>query len=154
MSLVHLPHRQAIASLLTHPPLLTDWILINQERVNRFADATDDHQWIHIDPVRATAESPFGGPIAHGFLTLSLVAPFLEQAASCEGLRMGVNYGLNKVRFVTPVRVGRSVRGRLQLLACEEVSAQAVQLTWQVTIEIEGEAKPACVAESLVRWYF
>jgi acyl dehydratase len=151
---LHLADRHAITPLVGKAPLPTDWVPIDQYRVNQFAQATGDHQWIHVDPVRAATESPFGGTIAHGFLTLSLVAPFLEQSVTCTGLRMGVNYGLNKVRFIQPVKVGSRVRGLVQLLAAEDVAGSAVQLTWSVTIEIEGSTKPACVAECLVRWYF
>ena len=131
------------------------WYEVTQERVNAFADATGDHQFIHVDPQRA-AQTPFGGTIAHGFFTLSLVV-FLAQNG--EGIkmelpvRMGVNYGLNRVRFPAPVRVGKRVRLHAKLQSVEEVSPGIVQLIYENTVEIEGEAKPGCVAESIVRLY-
>ena len=134
---------------------VSDWLVITQDRVNQFADATDDHQFIHVDPDLA-AQTPFGGTIAHGFLTLSLMVPLqagLKGVRLALPVRMGVNYGLNRVRFPAPVRVGKRVRLRSVLQAVEEVGGQAVQLTYQNTVEIEGEAKPACVAEWLARLY-
>ncbi|MDI3339433.1 MAG: MaoC family dehydratase [Sphaerobacter sp.] len=132
------------------------WVEITQERVNAFADATGDHQYIHVDPERAR-QTFFGGTIAHGYLTLSLI-PFLAQGRDGVridlGGRLTVNYGLNRVRFPAPVRVGKRVRLRTTLLAVEEIGEQAVQLTQQQTVEIEGEPKPACVAETLSRIYF
>lgn len=128
----------------------TDWLEITQERVNLFADATDDHQWIHVDPERAKA-GPFGAPIAHGFLTLSLIPKFFEVGLTIEGARMGVNYGLNKVRFTAPVPVGSRLRARLTLQAAEPVAPDGMQMTWLVTVEREGSDKPVCVAESLAR---
>ncbi|WP_407569137.1 MaoC family dehydratase [Deinococcus altitudinis] len=133
---------------------LSDWVTITQERVNAFADATGDHQFIHVDPERAAA-GPFGAPIAHGFLTLSLLAGELSTAGGgvrLDGGRMTVNYGLNRVRFVAPVRVGSRLRNRAVLQASEEGQGY-VQLTVLNTIEIEGQDKPACVAESLMRVY-
>ena len=131
---------------------VTDWITITQEQVNLFAEATGDHQWIHVDPERAKA-GPFGAPIAHGFLTLSLIPKFFEVGLTIEGARMGVNYGLNRVRFMAPVPVGSRLRARLKLLACEPIDNQGMQMTWEVTIEREGAAKPVCVAESIARRY-
>ena len=132
------------------------WVEITQERVNQFADATGDHQYIHVDPERAK-QTFFGGTIAHGYLTLSLI-PFLSQGRDGVkidlGGRMTVNYGLNRVRFPAPVRVGKRVRLRTTLLAVEEVGEQAVQITQRQTVEVEGEEKPACVAETLSRIYF
>lgn len=133
---------------------VTDWILIDQARINQFAQATGDHQWIHTDPERAARESPFGTTVAHGFLTLSLIAEFLQSSIACHGVRMGLNYGLNKVRFTSPVTVDSQVRGRATLLTIEDLPDQAVQMTWSVIVEIEGKTKPACVAELLSRWYF
>lgn len=133
---------------------VTDWVLIDQARINQFAQATGDHQWIHVDPDRAARESPFGATVAHGFLTLSLIAEFLQSSLGCQGVRMGVNYGLNKVRFTSPVKVDSRVRGRATLLTVEDLPDQAVQMAWSVTVEIEGQVKPACVAELLARWYF
>ena len=131
---------------------VTDWITITQEQVNLFADATGDHQWIHIDPVKA-AQGPFGGPIAHGFLSLSLLPLFFSQAVHIEGATMGVNYGLNKVRFPAPVPVGSRVRARVGVQVVEPVGPDSVQITWLVTVEREGGDKPVCVAESLSRSY-
>jgi len=130
----------------------TEWIEITQERINTFADATGDHQWIHVDIERAKA-GPFGAPIAHGFLTLSLLPKFMANAIEIRNTRMGVNYGLNKVRFTSPVPAGSRLRGRMKLLACEPIDNNGVQMTWLVTVEREGSDKPACVAESLTRRY-
>ncbi len=130
----------------------SEWVEISQERVNAFADATGDHQWIHIDVERAKLESPFGGPIAHGFLTLSLLPMLVANAIKLTYVKMGVNYGLNKVRFPSPVPVGSRVRARLKLLEIEDIKDGA-QLTWEVTIEREGQDKPVCVAESISRAY-
>lgn len=132
----------------------TDWWVVDQDRIQLFADATGDQQWIHTDPVRAKAESPFGTTVAHGFLTLSLLAEFLQSSVDCKGTRMGVNYGLNKVRFPAPVRSGDRVRCHVELKAVEPLPDKAVQMTWGATIEIEGGGKPGCVAELLSRWYF
>lgn len=131
---------------------VTDWITVTQEQVNLFAQATGDHQWIHVDPERAKS-GPFGGPIAHGFLTLSLIPRFFELGLHIEGARMGVNYGLNRVRFTSPVPVGSRLRARLTLQAAEPVEPDGVQMTWLVTVEREGGDKPVCVAESLARNY-
>jgi acyl dehydratase len=131
---------------------VTDWVPVSQERVNLFADATDDHQWIHVDVERAKRESPFGGPIAHGFLTLSMVSSLFERAIRMADATMVVNYGLNKVRFPAPVPVGSRVRARLTLQKVEDIEGGS-QLEWQVMIEREGGAKPVCVAELLIRRY-
>jgi hypothetical protein len=131
---------------------ISDWLTITQDQVNQFADATHDHQWIHTDPERAKA-GPFGAPIAHGFLTLSLLPCMFESAFEIKQTRMGVNYGLNKVRFTAPVPVGSRLRGHMHLLACERIEPQGLQMVWQVTVEREGSDKPVCVAESLVRQY-
>ena len=130
----------------------SDWIEITQERVNTFADATGDHQWIHIDVERAKAESPFGGPIAHGYLTLSLIIPMYSEVLVVSDAKMGVNYGLNKVRFPAPVPVGSKVRARVTLKDVEEV-AGGLQNTFAVTIEREGGDKPVCIAEWVTRAY-
>jgi acyl dehydratase len=130
----------------------SDWLTITQQQVNLFADATGDHQWIHVDPETA-AKGPFGGPIAHGFLTLSLIPKFFESSFDIVGSRMGVNYGLNKVRFTAPVPVGSRLRAHLLLLAALPIDNNGVQMTWEVTVEREGSDKPVCVAESLVRRY-
>ena len=131
---------------------VSDWITITQQQVNLFADATGDHQWIHVDPEKAAA-GPFSAPIAHGFLTLSLLPQFFESSFAIAGSRMGVNYGLNKVRFTAPVPVGSRLRARMKLLASEPIAKDGVQMTWEVTVEKEGSDKPVCVAESLVRRY-
>ena len=131
---------------------VSDWLTITQEQVNQFAEATGDHQWIHVDPEKAKA-GPFGGPIAHGFLTLSLLPKFFESAFEIVPSRMGVNYGLNKVRFTSPVPVGSRLRARMKLLACEPIDNDGVQMTWEVLVEREGAVKPVCIAESLVRRY-
>ena len=130
---------------------VTEWVAIDQQRIDQFAHATGDHQWIHTDPVRAEA-GPFGAPIAHGFLTLSLLPMLFEGAFAIDDVRMGLNYGLNRVRFVSPVRVGSRVRGRFKLLRFEPLEGGA-QLTVEATIELEGSAKPACVAETVSRRY-
>jgi len=130
----------------------SDWMEITQERVNQFADATGDHQWIHVDPERATKESPFGGPIAHGYLTLSLGPVLMPQVVATKGFRMGVNYGCNKVRFMAPVPVGAKLRLGMKLLAVEDI-AGGVQSTYEMSFETEGAAKPSCVAEVIFRSY-
>jgi acyl dehydratase len=130
----------------------SDWLEVTQERVNTFADATGDHQWIHVDVERAKAESPFGGPIAHGYLTLSLIVPLVSETYTVSDAKMGVNYGLNKVRFPAPVPVGSKVRARVTLKEVEEV-AGGLQNTFAVTIEREGGDKPVCIAEWVTRVY-
>ena len=130
----------------------SDWITITQQQINLFAEATGDHQWIHVDPEKAAA-GPFGGTIAHGFLTLSLIPKFFESSFEILDSRMGVNYGLNKVRFMAPVPVGSRLRARMKLLAAEPIEQSGLQMTWEVTVEREGSAKPVCVAESLLRRY-
>ena len=140
-----------LPALVGQEVAVTDWLTITQDQVNQFADATHDHQWIHIDPERAKA-GPFGAPIAHGFLTLSLLPAFFKQGLTIHEVRMGVNYGLNKVRFPAPVPVGSRLRARMTLLACDPVDG-GVQVTWSVTVEREGADKPVCVAESLARYY-
>ena len=129
----------------------SDWLEIRQERIDGFADATGDHQWIHVDPERAKS-GPFGKTIAHGYLTLSLVNCFLPQIVEVRGISMGVNYGCEKVRFPAPVPVGSRVRGVGQLVAAEEVKGGTVQATVRVTVEIEGGAKPACVVDTISRF--
>jgi acyl dehydratase len=130
---------------------VSDWMPVTQDRIDRFADATDDHQWIHVDPERAAA-SPFGGTIAHGFLTLSLIPRLASETLALPPARMTVNYGLNRVRFTAPVRAGARVRARFELLSLDDIPGGA-QIVWKVTIEVEGGAKPACVAETVARRY-
>lgn len=131
---------------------VSDWLEITQARVDRFAEATDDHQWIHVDPERARRDSPYGGTIAHGYLTLSLIAGFMANTVEIGGTRMGVNYGTNRVRFTDPVPVGSRIRARIALAKYEAIPGGA-QLTWTVTIEREGATKPAMVAETVSRRY-
>ena len=137
----------AVGQYLGH----SDWMEITQERVNQFAEATGDHQWIHIDPERAAAESPYGATIAHGYLTLSLTNMFLPGLITVEQLSMGINYGVNKVRFPAPVPVGSKVRVGAELSAVDEI-AGGVQAVITITVEVEGSPKPACVVESLTRY--
>ncbi|HKX31418.1 MAG TPA: MaoC family dehydratase [Blastocatellia bacterium] len=131
---------------------VSDWIEMTQERIDLFAEATEDRQWIHVDPERAARESPFHRTIAHGFLTLSLLSRLAQQTMTVEGVKMAINYGLNRVRFVSPVPAGARIRGRFSLTNLEEIS-DGVQATWQVTVEREGGDKPCCVADWLVRYY-
>ncbi|GAB3385554.1 MaoC family dehydratase [Amycolatopsis echigonensis] len=128
----------------------SDWLVVDQERIDTFAEVTGDHQWIHVDPVRA-AEGPFGGTIAHGLLTLSLLPVFQHQIYRVDGVRMAVNYGFNKVRLPSPVPVGAKLRATSKLAEVTELDG-AVQAVVATTIEIEGAAKPACVIESIVRY--
>jgi len=130
-----------------------EWLAITQERIDKFADATDDHQWIHVDPARAKA-GPFGATIAHGYLTLSLMAKFLPQLVEMRGLRMGVNYGTDKVRFPSAVKAGARIRPGGELVSAERTRDGGVQAVIRVTVEIEGEGKPACVADTISRYYF
>ncbi|MRD48352.1 MaoC family dehydratase [Caenimonas koreensis] len=141
-----------LPALIGQEVTVSDWLTITQEQVNLFAQATGDHQWIHVDVERANA-GPFGGPIAHGFLTLSLLPRFFETSMAITESRMGVNYGLNKVRFMSPVPVGSRLRARMKLLACDGIDNNGMQMNWLVTIEREGADKPVCVAESLTRRY-
>ncbi|UFS98519.1 MaoC family dehydratase [Nocardia huaxiensis] len=130
----------------------SDWVVVEQDRINLFADATNDHQWIHVEP-RLAAAGPYGGTIAHGYLTLSLVPLFLSQIFRVDGAAMAINYGLNKVRFPAPVPVGSKLRGTAQLTDVR-VQDGFVQSTVSTTVEVEGSGKPACVVESLGRYYF
>jgi len=132
---------------------VTQWVDITQERIDLFAKATGDFQWIHVNPKRARKESQFGGTIAHGFLTLSLCGQFYASHLTLPFCEMGINYGLNKVRFTNPVRSGARVRGRFLLTKLEDIQG-GLQLTFTVTMDIDGETRPACVAESVVRQYF
>ncbi|MFZ6844907.1 MaoC family dehydratase [Undibacterium sp. RuTC16W] len=141
-----------LKSLVGQDVATSDWIEISQQRINTFAEATGDLQWIHIDVERSKRESPFGGPIAHGFLTLSLLPMLMQNAITMSDVKMGVNYGLNKVRFVSPVPAGSRVRAKMHLLNVEDIKDGA-QMIWEVTIEREGSDKPACVAESISRRY-
>ena len=131
---------------------VSDWLEVTQARINQFADATGDHQWIHVDPVRAAAELPSGTTIAHGFLTLSLLSTLIRESIRFTGLRMAINYGLNRVRFISPVPSGSRIRALITLQSVAPVT-EGFQATWQVTIEREGGDKPACVADWIVRYY-
>ncbi|MGE2712753.1 MaoC family dehydratase [Mycolicibacterium litorale] len=128
----------------------TEWLEITQDRVNLFADATDDHQWIHVDPQKA-ADGPFGGTIAHGLLTLSLLPHFSHQLYTVDNIAMAINYGYNKVRFINPVKVGARLRARAEISKVDRLDG-AVQAVTTITVEIEGADKPAAVAESIVRF--
>jgi acyl dehydratase len=130
----------------------TGWLEITQQRVNTFADATDDHQWIHVDTGRAAA-GPFGGTIAHGYLTLSLLVPMFGQLLAVTGISMSINYGLNKVRFITPVPVGSKIRLAARIASVEPAGDNAVQLTADCTVELDGVARPACAAQAIYRYY-
>ena len=130
----------------------SDWLEITQERVNLFADATGDHQWIHVDVERATAESPFGGPIAHGYLTLALGPVLVPQVVQVQGIKMGVNYGCEKVRFPSPVPVGSKLRVGVELVDVTDI-AGGCQVQMKFTFECEGASKPSCVSENLFRYY-
>lgn len=142
-------HLSDLAALVGQEVGVSDWITVDQQRIDRFAEATGDRQWIHIDPVRA-AEGPFRGTIAHGFLTLSLLPEMSASAIEVKDTRMGVNYGLNRVRFTAPVPSGSRLRGHFKLIAYEPIDGGA-QLTMEVTMQREGSDKPVCVAESLAR---
>lgn len=144
-----IPHLADLANRVGQVLGVSDWFLVDQDRINRFADATGDHQWIHVDPQRAAA-GPFGGTVAHGFLTLSLLPWFFDHGFEVGDARMGLNYGLNKVRFPAPVPVNSRLRAHFKLLGFEPLEGGA-QLLVEATIECEGQAKPVCVAESLTR---
>ena len=146
------PTLSDLAACVGQEVAVSDWITITQEQVNLFAEATGDHQWIHVDVERARS-GPFGGPIAHGFLTLSLLPRFFETTVSVQQTRMGVNYGLNKVRFPAPVPVGSRLRARLRLLEAVAIDNGGYQFAWEITVERDGGSKPVCVAESLGRQY-
>jgi acyl dehydratase len=138
--------KQAVGTHLGY----SDWMVVDQDRIDRFADATGDHQWIHVDPEKAAA-GPFGATIAHGYLTLSLTNLFLPQLITVENLSMGINYGVNKVRFPTPVTVGSRIRGGAEIAECEDI-AGGVQAIIRITVELEGSDKPACVVENVTRY--
>jgi len=143
---------QDLGAQLGQELAVSDWLPIDQQRINLFADATDDHQWIHIDPEKAK-EGPFGKPIAHGFLTLSMLPCLIESAIAIEGQKMGVNYGLNKVRFPSPVPVDSEVRARIVLEGFEPLGDNGAQCVMAVTVERRGADKPVCVAQAVTRHY-
>ena len=143
---------QEVADLVGQELAVSDWIEITQERINLFAQATGDHQWIHVDPQRAN-QGPFGSTIAHGFLTLSLMPSFFDSAMRVQATRMAVNYGVNKVRFTSPVPVGSKLRARISLKSADPIEPQGYQMTYAVVVEREGADKPVCVAETIARRY-
>jgi acyl dehydratase len=144
---------EALKVLVGQEIAVTDWFNVTQERIQQFADATLDHQWIHVDVERARRESPFKTPIVHGFLTLSLLPHFMHQVLEIkQGIRLGVNYGLNRVRFVSPVRVGSNIRARIVLQSLKDVQ-DGMEAVFNATVEVEGGEKPCCVAEWVVRYY-
>jgi acyl dehydratase len=144
----------ALKELIGQEIAVTDWFNVTQERIQQFADATLDHQWIHVDEERARLESPFGAPIAHGFLTLSLLSHFMHEAFGFEqGLRLAVNYGLNRVRFVSPVKAGSNIRARVTLQSLKDVLPEGMEAVFNITIEVEGADKPCCVAAWVVRYH-
>ena len=150
--MTEMPSVEALRGQIGSELAVSDWLDITQQRVDLFADATDDRQWIHVDTARAAAESPFKTTIAHGFLTLSLVSVLLRRTITFERYRMAINYGVNRVRFVSPVPVGSRIRARIVPAAVDE-AAGSIQVTWGITLEREGSAKPCCVAEWIVRYY-
>ena len=152
MSVTQIESITAIRDHVEREVAVSDWLEVSQERINQFAESTEDRQWIHVDPERAARESPFKETIAHGFLTLSLLSELGKRAMSVGGVRMGLNYGLNRVRFVRPVPAGSRIRGRFTLATVEEIKG-GVQATWNVTVERDGSERPCCVAEWLVRYY-
>lgn len=146
---------QGIAGLREYVGLqvgVSEWLRVSQERIDQFADATEDRQWIHLDVERASRESPFTTTIAHGFLTLSLLSKLIQLALRVEGISLTINYGLNRVRFISPVPAGSRIRGRFVLASVDEID-NGVQVIWNVTVECEGREKPCCVAEWLLRYY-
>jgi acyl dehydratase len=143
---------QEVADKVGQELAISDWITITQERINQFADATGDHQWIHVDPQRAS-QGPFGSTIAHGFLTLSLMPAFFDSAMKISQTRMAINYGVNKVRFTAPVPVGSKLRARISLKSAEPIEPNGFQMTYSVLVEREGSDKPVCVAETMARRY-
>ena len=143
----------ALSERVGHELGVSDWFEITQERINQFADATDDHQWIHVDAARAAAESPSKVTIAHGFLTLSLAPVLLRRTLRFPPMRMSINYGVNKVRFITQVPVGSKIRARFTPSAVKDTGDSGVQVIWNVTIEREGGEKPCAVVEWITRYY-
>lgn len=141
-----------LAACVGQEVAVSDWLTVTQEQINLFAQATGDHQWIHVDVEKAKA-GPFGTTIAHGFLTLSLIPKFFETSMRIEEVGMGVNYGLNRVRFTAPVPVNSRLRARMKLLECQPIENNGMQMTWQATIEREGSERPVCIAESISRRY-
>jgi len=150
--MIAIPNLERLRELAGREVGTSDWVVMSQERIQAFADITGDHQWIHVDPERARGETPFGGTVAHGFLTLSLLSALMQNALAIGGLRMAINYGLNRVRFVSPVPAGARIRARVSLDQVIDVEG-GVQGTWSITVEREHYEKPCLVAEWLVRYY-
>ena len=146
------PTPQGLGEFIGREIAVSDWLEVTQKRIQQFAEATSDRQWIHTNEERARRESPYGTTIAHGFLTLSLISQMTEQAVRVQGVRLAVNYGLNRVRFPAPLRAGSKIRARFNLLSLKDI-AGGVEAVYGVTVEIEGEQKPCCVAEWMVRYY-
>jgi acyl dehydratase len=150
--MVEIPDIGALRDQIGQEVAVSEWYEVTQDHIDLFANATSDHQWIHIDPPRAVVESPFRTTIAHGFLTLSLLSVLMRQALHFGGLRMAVNYGLDRVRFTAPVPAGSRVRGRFVPTVVEDTGGN-IQITWTVTMELENGDRPCCVAEWIVRYY-
>ena len=149
---VVLPTPRALAEFVGRELAASDWLVVAQERIQQFAEATGDHQWIHTNPERAGRESPYGTTIAHGFLTLSLLSQMMQQAILVQGVRWAINYGLNRVRFPAPLRAGSKIRARFHLHSLKNVDG-GVEAVYDVTVEAQGEDKPCCAAEWIVRYY-
>jgi acyl dehydratase len=145
-------HLDELAGMVGQPIATSDWMIVSQDRINAFAETTDDHQWIHVDADRARAETPFGSTIAHGFLTLSLTSTLMRHALAIDGPRMTLNYGLNRVRFVSPVPSGARIRARIAVQKVDDLG-DSTQVIWNVIIERDGSDKPCVVAEWIVRYY-
>jgi acyl dehydratase len=152
MAAIEIANLAQLRELIGTEVAVSGWLRIDQRHVDQFADATGDRQWIHVDVERATRDLPFGGTVAHGFMTLALLPRFFSETIRMSDVSLLVNYGLNRVRFPTPLPVGSRVRGRLKLLSVEDVTGGA-EMIWDVTVEREGEAKPVCVAEAIFRRY-
>lgn len=152
MPIVEFKDVEQLRSRIGQEVAVSDWMTMTQDRINQFADATDDHQWIHVNPERA-AKSPLRSTIAHGFLTLSMIPHFINTTLKLPDARMTLNYGLNRVRFTSPVPAGKRIRARFALQRIEEAQGGALDCYWTVTIEVEGADKPACIAETISRRY-
>lgn len=153
MSTVVLPSLKSLGELVGREIAVTDWLTVTQERIRQFAEATEDRQWIHIDPERARRESPYGATVAHGFLTLSLLSYFVRQAIQLPGeVRRAINYGLNRVRFPAPVRAGERIRAHVHLKSYRELP-ESVEAVFEITVEVERAEKPCCVAEWILRYF-
>jgi acyl dehydratase len=152
MALITVESIDELKTLAGREPVVTGWLEMTQDRIDKFAEATGDHQWIHIDPERAKKESPYGATIAHGFLTLSMLSHFVKEALEVRGLRMAINYGLNRVRFPSAVRSGSRIRASVGLQSLKDF-ADGLEATWIITINSEGSDKPCCAAEWIARYY-